>query len=444
MVVRYYSSVAPETTLTSGINNAATTIMVGSTVGFPALTPYTLALDYEGLTEELVQVNNVAGTSLDVTRAIDGTSAASHNAGARVRHVSSARDFADSRTHENSDEEVHGLGPGEEIVGTDKVQTLNNKTLVSPTINGTVAGSPTFSGTWTGAASAAAKVRLNNNTDVSLTSTDHAFQIGQDANANLRMDVNEIMSANNGAINTLQINALGGVVAIANELTADNTATQFLVNGAADVNQVVVSRVNAATALALNFKADADTTFRFSTRPNGDMSWGPGGVAAQDIVLGRSGTNALTLTGDLFVSNNLGVSNIATINTANVTNLVPGSTTISAASLVSAAAGWTSATSVAVLKAGFLTVNMNFTRTGADIPANANGTIGSVQMGTVNLAYRPHSALGTITVHAGNTNGAGTAQIVTATGAINVVKWSPNSNIVTGNVVSVSTTYALD
>ena len=35
MVVRYYSSVAPETTLTSGINNAATTIMVGSTVGFP-------------------------------------------------------------------------------------------------------------------------------------------------------------------------------------------------------------------------------------------------------------------------------------------------------------------------------------------------------------------------------------------------------------------------
>jgi len=129
LVVRYYSSVAPETTLTGSITSGSTSITVGSTTGFPALTPYTLALDYESASEELVQVNSAAGLTLTVTRAIDGTSATSHNAGARVRHVSSARDFADSRTHENSDEEVHGLGPGEEIVGTDKVQTLSNKTL---------------------------------------------------------------------------------------------------------------------------------------------------------------------------------------------------------------------------------------------------------------------------------------------------------------------------
>jgi len=131
MTIRYYSSVASEKTLTGTITSGQTTMVVSNTIGLPGLTPYTLAVDYETATEELVEVTNVAGTTLTITRAIDGTSASSHNAGARVRHVSSARDFADSRTHENSDDGVHGLAPGEEIVGTDKVQTLTNKTVVN-------------------------------------------------------------------------------------------------------------------------------------------------------------------------------------------------------------------------------------------------------------------------------------------------------------------------
>ena len=133
MVVRFYSSVAPETTLSAGITNASTSITVGSVTGFPANTPYTLALDYEGAIEELVQVNAAAGTTLTVARGVDGTGAAAHNAGARVRHVSSARDFADSRSHENSANGVHGLSPSEDLVGTEKVQTLTNKTFVNAT-----------------------------------------------------------------------------------------------------------------------------------------------------------------------------------------------------------------------------------------------------------------------------------------------------------------------
>lgn len=129
MVVRFYSSVAPETTLSAGVTNASTSIQVGSTTGFPANTPYTIALDYEGAIEELVQVNAAAGTTLTVDRAVDGTSAAAHNAGARVRHVSSARDFSDSRTHENSANGIHGLAAGDTLVGTNASQTLSNKTL---------------------------------------------------------------------------------------------------------------------------------------------------------------------------------------------------------------------------------------------------------------------------------------------------------------------------
>lgn len=151
MTVRFYSSTAAETTLSGTINSSATSITIGSAVGLPASTPFTLALDYESASEELVEVTLLAGTTATVTRAIDGTSATSHTAGARVRHVSSARDFSDSRTHENSDDGVHGLAPGDVIVGEDAVQSLTNKTFTSSTwnggtITGTIAGTPAFSG----------------------------------------------------------------------------------------------------------------------------------------------------------------------------------------------------------------------------------------------------------------------------------------------------------
>src|SRR6478609_9626790 len=133
MTVRYYSSVAAETTLVGSITNSSTSIQLASTVGLPALTPFTLALDYESASEELVEVTAVAGPTLTVIRAIDGTSATNHNSAARVRHVSSARDFSDSRNHENASTNVHGVGASAAVVGTTTAQSLTNKTLVDAT-----------------------------------------------------------------------------------------------------------------------------------------------------------------------------------------------------------------------------------------------------------------------------------------------------------------------
>lgn len=151
MTVRFYSSVAQETQLTASITGSSTVIQVASTTGFPSSTPFTLSLDYESIGNELVDVTGVAGTSLTVTRGVDGTSATSHNAGARVRHVTSARDSADSRAHENASQNVHGIQVGSSVVGTTDTQTLTNKTfsavtVASPTITGTVAGGATYSG----------------------------------------------------------------------------------------------------------------------------------------------------------------------------------------------------------------------------------------------------------------------------------------------------------
>jgi len=179
MTVRFYSSIAQQTTLTGTYSPSTTVIAVAATTGFPSSTPYTLALDYGFPNEELVDVTAVAGLSLTVTRAVDGTSATTHAAGAIVRHVSSARDFADSRAHENASTNVHGIAVGSAVVGTTDAQTLTNKTLGAgttfsgaftlnnPNITGTVTGSATYNTpTLSGAVALNGSVAASNQLDV--------------------------------------------------------------------------------------------------------------------------------------------------------------------------------------------------------------------------------------------------------------------------------------
>lgn len=127
---RYYSSIAQQTTLTGPIDNSIGTITVAASTGFPGSFPFILAVDYGSSNEELVLATAGGPTSYTVTRAYDGTSGTTHSAGAVVRHVSSAIDFTDSRTHEASTQNVHGVtGAGNNLVGTSSTQTLTNKTL---------------------------------------------------------------------------------------------------------------------------------------------------------------------------------------------------------------------------------------------------------------------------------------------------------------------------
>jgi len=93
MARRYYSSIAAQTTLSAGVNNSTATIPVTAVSGWPSSFPYTLLIDKDTVNEEIVSVTGRAGTTLTVTRGVDGSAAVAHSAGANVQHGVSARDF---------------------------------------------------------------------------------------------------------------------------------------------------------------------------------------------------------------------------------------------------------------------------------------------------------------------------------------------------------------
>ena len=101
MARRYYSSTAARTTLATGVDDTTTTFSVTAVSGWPTSFPYTLVIDQDTVNEEIVEVSARSGTTLTVTRGVDGTSGVAHSSGAAVNHGVSARDFDEPNEHVN-------------------------------------------------------------------------------------------------------------------------------------------------------------------------------------------------------------------------------------------------------------------------------------------------------------------------------------------------------
>jgi hypothetical protein len=147
---RFYSNTAvPDTLVVTGggnLSTSATSIQAGSgaPAGYPASFPFTLRLEPNTSNEELVSVSSGLGTAASpwvITRAYDGTTAKTHNAGTALAHGSSAGDFTTAASHYalGSGSGVHGLPASAwstPIMAKIQDTTLSNSTTSVVTFSG--------------------------------------------------------------------------------------------------------------------------------------------------------------------------------------------------------------------------------------------------------------------------------------------------------------------
>jgi len=101
MTTRRFSSISIETTLASGINSNATSMTVASGTGAALIQgsgfvngdQFTVALDPDTTSEEIVFVTANASDTFTISRGEAGTTNISHSAGATVRHVLTSSDL---------------------------------------------------------------------------------------------------------------------------------------------------------------------------------------------------------------------------------------------------------------------------------------------------------------------------------------------------------------
>ena len=259
---RYYSSIAAVTNLQVTANPSDVSIQVASSSGFPGSFPFTLSLDYGSANEELVQVNSGGPNIFSVTRAVDGTSASTHNGGAVVRHVSSARDFTDSRTHEASTSNVHGITGS--FVDTASIQTLTNKTLTAPVIN-----NPTIGGTITATGATMTGVTL---TSPAIT--------------------NPAITGGGSLAGTFSGNfTVSGAVSFTGNNTTFSGGPNFTTLSA------LFTRDN-ATDPSIRVKLTVDANSRLIIQADGSLVFG-GGTAAGDLIVARQSSGVLGVTGSV-------------------------------------------------------------------------------------------------------------------------------------------------
>ena len=246
-MTRYYSATAVDNTLAASITSGSTSMVLStSPIGYPPNYPFTLAIDYNTATEELVQVTAVSGTTVTISRANAGLgsntvgTAAAHGVGAVVRHVITAQDLTDAQNHYATalTAGAHGVtgalatflgspssanfasyltdetGSGPAVFATGPTisnPTISNPTISNPTISNPTISNPVITGTITASGSTGAAGTFLSSTGTGVAwaaaaSTDLTFNAQTGTTYTLVSgDKNKVVTLSNASAVTLTI-----------------------------------------------------------------------------------------------------------------------------------------------------------------------------------------------------------------------------------------------
>jgi hypothetical protein len=132
---RKYTSTAIGTTLSASLGESVSDVTMyvpnAAAATFPQAYPYTLVIDSDTTSEEIVTVTSGMDGTLTVVRGEDGTERQGHDAGASVRHMMTPRDLREPQEHISASTGVHNVSGS--VVGTSGEQALTQKTISGAT-----------------------------------------------------------------------------------------------------------------------------------------------------------------------------------------------------------------------------------------------------------------------------------------------------------------------
>jgi hypothetical protein len=255
MTTRKYSSRSQQTTLASALTSAGTSASVvsgtsllgGATIS--AGQTFTAVIDPDTALEEIVDVTAVSTNTLTITRAIDGSSAVAHSAGAVVRHMAIGRDYREANEHIENTTTAHGL------TLANVVKTTDTGTVTNAMLAGSIADSKLST------ISTASKV---SNSATTATSANTASAIvARDASGNFSAGTITATLTGNVTGN-LTGNASGSAATLATardfQITGDIEAAAVSFNGSSSVNLVSSIATGAIVNADINASAAIDKT----------------------------------------------------------------------------------------------------------------------------------------------------------------------------------------
>ena len=421
MTTRKYSSRSQQTTLAANLTDSATSCTVvsgsallgGATV--PAGTTFTVVIDPDTALEEIVDVTVVSTNVLTITRGVEnaGTGQA-HSAGAAVRHMAIGRDFREANLHIEATggyndgtgaHTMHGIAAGEGVVvGTDKVQTLTQKTLTAPVIT-----NPSISG-----AGVDASIVFEGATPDAFETTLTVVDPTQDNTITLPNTTGTVVIAN--ATQTLTNKTMGDALN-AGGFKITNLATPTLASDAvrkdfADAQVAAAATSAASAASSATAAASSATTAAASVATIAGYA-----SAAATSATSASASATAAATSATSASTSAGSSETSAIASATSASASASSATAAATSATSAAASATAAATSATSAAASATAAATSATSAAASATTAANSVATIAGYATSSANSATAAATSATSAAASATAASTSATSAATSA---------------------------